>query len=83
LTIACLQETKEGADAPLDLHLKLLFLGKTGVGKSATINSIFQQPLQTANGFEPETKDIRILDVNMYGVKITVIDTPGLSLGDG
>ncbi|XVF48015.1 hypothetical protein PTKIN_Ptkin03bG0156400 [Pterospermum kingtungense] len=62
----------------LDFSIKILVLGKTGVGKSATINSIFDQPKTETNAFEPATDCIREVVGTVNGIKVIFIDTPGL-----
>ncbi|KAL9224424.1 hypothetical protein vseg_000456 [Gypsophila vaccaria] len=63
---------------PLDFSLKILVLGKTGVGKSATINSLFNQMKAVTNAFKPGTNGIHEVTGAVSGVKVSVIDTPGL-----
>ncbi|PPD91184.1 hypothetical protein GOBAR_DD11879 [Gossypium barbadense] len=61
----------------LDFSIKILVLGKTGVGKSATINSMFDQPKTETNAFHPATDCIQEITGTVHGVKVTFIDTPG------
>ncbi|ONK70365.1 uncharacterized protein A4U43_C05F32970 [Asparagus officinalis] len=63
----------------LDFSFKILILGKTGVGKSATINSIFDQSMAPTDAFQPATHQIQEVTGTIKGIKVTVIDTPGLS----
>uniref|UniRef100_A0A7N0UX32 AIG1-type G domain-containing protein n=1 Tax=Kalanchoe fedtschenkoi TaxID=63787 RepID=A0A7N0UX32_KALFE len=63
---------------PLDFSIRVLVLGRTGVGKSATINSIFGQSLAVTDAFQPGTNDVVEVMGTINGVKISVIDTPGL-----
>ncbi|CAH9083989.1 unnamed protein product [Cuscuta epithymum] len=62
----------------LGFSFKVLLLGRTGVGKSSTINSIFGQSKATTNAFHPETNHVYEITGTMKGVKISFIDTPGL-----
>ncbi|XP_021763183.1 translocase of chloroplast 159, chloroplastic-like [Chenopodium quinoa] len=72
-----MQLEAEGKD-DLDFSLNLLVLGKSGVGKSATINSIFGEEKVKINAFEPETTSVNEVCGVVDGVKIRVIDAPGL-----
>ncbi|XP_039051322.1 translocase of chloroplast 90, chloroplastic-like isoform X2 [Hibiscus syriacus] len=61
----------------LDFSIKILVLGKTGDGKSATINSVFDQPKTETSAFQPATDCIREVTGTVHGIKVTFIDTPG------
>ncbi|KAM3409602.1 hypothetical protein ACQJBY_002098 [Aegilops geniculata] len=77
------QEMAERLEAagnePLDLSCTILVLGKTGVGKSATINSIFDDVELETDAFEASTRKVQEVVGMVEGIKVKVIDTPGLS----
>ncbi|KAL6906436.1 hypothetical protein ACP4OV_004037 [Aristida adscensionis] len=66
-------------DEPLDFSCTILVLGKTGVGKSATINSIFDDRRLDTDAFDSSTRRVQEIVGMVEGVKVKVIDTPGLS----
>ncbi|KAE8779232.1 hypothetical protein D1007_47769 [Hordeum vulgare] len=72
-----LQLETEGID-DLEFSCNVLVLGKTGVGKSATINSIFGEDKSRTNAFLPATCSVKEITGVVGGVKFRVIDTPGL-----
>ncbi|KAL5853517.1 hypothetical protein ACOSQ3_008635 [Xanthoceras sorbifolium] len=70
---------QEAAGLPeLDFSIRILVLGKTGVGKSATINSIFRETKTETDAFQPATDCIREFAGTVNGIKVSFIDTPGL-----
>ncbi|KAK8683035.1 hypothetical protein V6N13_039109 [Hibiscus sabdariffa] len=67
----------EGKD-DLNFSLNILVLGKIGVGKSAMINSIFGEVKTAIDAFEPATAVVKEITGIIDGVKLRIIDTPGL-----
>lgn len=58
--------------------LNVLILGKTGVGKSTLINSIFNENLAATGTGKPITEHIHPL--RKRGFPLTIYDTPGMEL---
>ncbi|KAL2459648.1 translocase of chloroplast [Forsythia ovata] len=71
-------ELEEQIENDLNFSLNILVIGKTGVGKSATINSIFGEKKAMIDAFEPATTDVKVITGSLDGVKIRILDTPGL-----
>jgi Toc86/159 family protein import component len=69
--------TGAGTD-DLKFSVNILVLGKAGVGKSATINSIFNSEVTGTDPFAPTTRSVHEFTSMVDGIKFHVIDTPGL-----
>ncbi|KAI4367221.1 hypothetical protein MLD38_022984 [Melastoma candidum] len=63
---------------PLEFSCTIMVLGKTGVGKSATINSIFDEVMFSTDAFDSGTKKVQDVVGTVEGIRVRVIDTPGL-----
>ncbi|CAN0878826.1 Translocase of chloroplast 132, chloroplastic [Linum grandiflorum] len=76
---SAMAETVEAAgQEPLDFLCTIMVIGKSGVGKSATINSIFDEVKFETDAFESGTKKVQDVVGTVQGIKVRVIDTPGL-----
>lgn len=62
----------------LEFSINVLVIGKTGVGKSATVNSIFGETKSAVGAFGVTTKSANYVVGNVGGLRISILDTPGL-----
>ncbi|XP_047322182.1 translocase of chloroplast 120, chloroplastic-like [Impatiens glandulifera] len=75
---AMAEQLEAGGQEPLDFSCTIMVLGKIGVGKSATINSIFDEIKFGTDAFQLGTKKVEDVVGTVQGIKVRVIDTPGL-----
>ena len=61
-------------------HANVLIAGRTGVGKSTLINSVFQGQFATTGQGRPVTQNTR--EIHKEGVPLTIFDTRGLEMGE-
>ncbi|KAG7975802.1 hypothetical protein I3843_06G118100 [Carya illinoinensis] len=75
---AMAEQLEAAGQEPLDFSCTIMVLGKTGVGKSATINSIFDEVKFGTDAFFLGTKKVQDVVGTVQGIKVRIIDTPGL-----
>ncbi len=61
-------------------HINILIAGRSGVGKSTLINSVFQSNLAETGQGKPITKNTR--EITKEGIPITILDTRGLEMNE-
>ncbi|WP_080761932.1 YcjF family protein [Aeromonas hydrophila] len=59
-------------------NITILIAGRSGVGKSTLVNSIFQQKMAETGQGRPVTKNTR--EITKEGVPLTIFDTRGLEM---
>ncbi|MDG2991473.1 50S ribosome-binding GTPase [Candidatus Synechococcus calcipolaris G9] len=77
-SIEFLEKLKEKLTERHENEFTFLILGKTGVGKSSTINSLMGQNIAPVGDFEPTTMTVEKYTTEMSGINCNIIDTPGL-----
>ncbi|KAL8553023.1 hypothetical protein ACS0TY_001632 [Phlomoides rotata] len=75
---AMAEQLEAAGQEPLDFTCTIMVIGKSGVGKSATINSIFDESMFGTDAFELGTKKVQDVVGTVQGIRVRVIDTPGL-----
>ncbi|MEZ9916361.1 YcjF family protein [Vibrio breoganii] len=61
-------------------HINVLIAGRSGVGKSTLINSVFQSNIAKTGQGRPVTPNVR--EISKEGTPLTIFDTRGLEMKD-
>lgn len=61
-----------------DKKFVFLLVGRTGVGKSSTINSLMGKSVSQVGDYDPTTMEVKVYEHEVNGIKFNIIDTPGL-----
>jgi predicted GTPase/tetrahydromethanopterin S-methyltransferase subunit G len=56
----------------------LMLAGRTGVGKSSTINSLLGTKIAKVSRFEPATMRVHYYESSLNNIRFDLVDTPGL-----
>jgi len=73
-----LEKFREKIGMAVNDKFSFLLIGRTGVGKSSTVNALMGREVAKTNPSDPETMEITIYEAESFGIKFDVIDTPGL-----
>ncbi len=60
----------------------IMILGRTGVGKSSLINTIFKNHIAEVSDLIPETQDFKVFRGEEYGISVNLIDSKGYEIND-
>jgi GTP-binding protein EngB required for normal cell division len=73
------QAEKDNAGEDLEFTCTILLLGKSGVGKSAVINSLLGEGSAPSGTSDADaTKKVTLIEKKVHGMTLRLIDTPGL-----
>ncbi|PAX51620.1 GTPase [Brunnivagina elsteri] len=71
-------ELKEKVKRTIDKKIVFVLAGRTGVGKSSTVNKLLGREVAKVGKFEATTMSVEPYEHKINGIKITIVDTPGL-----
>jgi small GTP-binding protein len=71
-------ELKQKVKTVIDKQIIFVLAGRTGVGKSSTVNSLLGCEVAKTGKFEATTKSLETYEQEINGINFIIVDTPGL-----
>lgn len=71
-------ELKQKVKTLIDKQIIFVLAGRTGVGKSSTVNSLLDCEVAKTGKYEPTTKSVDTYEHKVNGINFIIVDTPGL-----
>ena len=71
-------ELKQKVKTLIDKQIIFVLAGRTGVGKSSTVNSLLGGEIAKTGKYEPTTNSVDTYEHQLNGVNCIIVDTPGL-----
>jgi small GTP-binding protein len=71
-------ELKSKVKTFIDKQIIFVLVGRTGVGKSSTVNSLLDCEIAKTGKYEPTTNSVDTYEHQLNGVNCIIVDTPGL-----
>lgn len=73
-----LEVFRKKIEAARTRRFAFMLVGRTGVGKSSTLNSLFGWKVAETNRYERQTTHVSVHTRELDGIPFSIIDTPGL-----